>query len=160
MLIRLDDKVGQPFHYGLNYGLIDVLRALCQYSAQTVIGRRWLIHTADFSSYYLHTVDADGEKAAQLDRKLGAGMVISGESLIESASFIHIVDELLIFRIIDTAVPVVVNTDHYVSGGPSSFQATNVGLEIRCCESPFEVLTLDPMLGEYLSYQFSVAGED
>lgn len=43
-----------------------------------------------------------------------------------------------------------------ITGSPQRLEED----QIRCCESPCEVLTLDPMLGEYLSYLFSVAGED
>lgn len=159
MLIQLNSKYDTNYHYGLNYGLVDILRVMSSHRHDNVIGRQWLICDIDF---YAYCDDFSSERMCLLfpeysDRECLNKVLVEGERLIERAALIHIFERLLLFRVRDPELPIEVDYEYKLRNGPMIFQATNVDLEIRSAESPFEVITQDTELMEHLQHTFSTS---
>jgi hypothetical protein len=82
-------------------------------------------------------------------------LIVDGERLMERVALIHQFEAGLFLRVIDVTQPVNVVPGCRLWKGPTVFQATNVDLEIRLGESPYEVVTDDEGLIGYLQECFA-----
>lgn len=147
MLLTLAENYSP--HGAIYLELIDILRGMSRYNSHSVIGRHWRVSDLDVCPYAVGA--CNGWELWEMfpeyaDKGHMDHLIVDGERLMERASLIHQVEVGLFVRIIDIEQPVHVGPGYRLYHGPASFQATNVDLEIRCNEGPYEIVTDDELI--------------
>lgn len=144
----------------LDYGLVDILRAMSAYDYSTVQHYHWQVSDLDLSMYGGGAFDRDAllllfpELTLPADAKRA---VVSGERLLERSATVHQFESGLFLRVIDSERDVHLRSDYRLWHGPAEFQATNVDMEIRCDEAaPYEIVSSDEQLIQYLQNVFAL----
>lgn len=142
----------------LDYQLVDVLRSISIYDRDAVINRFWLVGLLDLYTYH---DGGCGDAAIKLllpetpitDKEMS--MPVLGERLLERSAMVHQFESGLFLRMFDPQKQTRLYSKIRLSDGPTTYQATNVDLEIRCGEAgPYEIVTDDIALIDHIKNQF------